>query len=57
MERILISKTPQSKGQNVSVSGWVWGRRDHGKLIFIDVKDRTGILRCVFLPNNREPIN
>ncbi|MEK7629472.1 MAG: aspartate--tRNA ligase [Patescibacteria group bacterium] len=54
MERILISKTPQSKGQNVSVSGWVWGRRDHGKLIFIDVKDRTGILQCVFLPNNRE---
>ena len=55
MERILISKTPENKGQSVSVSGWVWGRRDHGKLIFIDVKDSTGVLQCVFLPNNTEP--
>ncbi|MDP3764556.1 MAG: aspartate--tRNA ligase [bacterium] len=54
MQRILISKTPENKGQSVSVYGWIWGRRDHGKLIFIDVKDRTGVLQCVFLPNNTE---
>ncbi|MFY9493466.1 MAG: aspartate--tRNA ligase [Minisyncoccia bacterium] len=52
MERILIAKTPQKKGDKVKVCGWVWTRRDHGKLIFIDVKDSSGILQCVFTPGD-----
>ncbi len=39
-------------GQEARVSGWVHRRRDHGGLIFIDVRDRTGILQLVFHPES-----
>ncbi len=54
MERILISQTSTFAGQKVKVSGWVNVRRAHGKILFIDLRDRSGILQCVFLPNNKE---
>ena len=38
-------------GQVRRVSGWVHRRRDHGGLIFIDVRDRTGLLQLVFHPD------
>jgi aspartyl-tRNA synthetase len=37
-------------GQQLRVAGWVHRRRDHGGLIFIDVRDRTGLLQLVFRP-------
>jgi aspartyl-tRNA synthetase len=37
-------------GQELHVAGWVHRRRDHGGLIFIDVRDRTGLLQLVFRP-------
>jgi aspartyl-tRNA synthetase len=38
-------------GQNVRISGWVNRRRDHGGLLFIDLRDHYGVTQCVVEPN------
>ncbi|UQZ91089.1 aspartate--tRNA ligase [Deltaproteobacteria bacterium Smac51] len=41
-------------GQEVVIMGWVQHRRDHGGLVFIDLRDRTGLLQTVFNPQEDE---
>lgn len=54
MNRTYATKTPDAISQQVSVSGWVNSRRDHGGLVFIDLRDHTGIVQLVINPETPE---
>ncbi len=54
MERTLIGDLNQKIGEEILIKGWVDVRRDHGKLIFIDLRDRSGLVQMVVLPNHEE---
>ena len=54
MSRIFSTQTPNNIDQVITVAGWVNNRRDHGGLIFIDLRDHTGIVQLVINPEQTE---
>jgi len=52
MERTLINELEQHIGKAVSISGWIEVRRDHGKLIFLVIRDRSGNVQAVVNAKN-----
>lgn len=47
MTRTLATETTSKVGKQVLLKGWASTRRDHGKIVFIDLRDRSGLVQCV----------
>lgn len=52
MERTLIGELGTHVGKTISISGWVDVRRDQGKMVFFDFRDRSGLVQGVVLPGS-----
>ena len=53
-QRTFAIDTPTKVGEMITVAGWVHSRRDHGGLIFIDLRDHTGLVQLVINPDKAE---
>lgn len=54
MTRTYIGDIAGQDGKEVTLCGWIHARRDHGKIIFVDLRDHTGIVQMVITPKVAE---
>ncbi len=52
--RFLVKDAAKHIGEKVKIEGWVNTRRAHGKILFIDLRDISGVMQVVFVPSNKE---
>ncbi len=52
MNRTLIIDAPQVVGDRIFLEVWVNMRRDHGKIVFLDLRDRSGVVQLVAIPDH-----
>ena len=55
MTRRLAKETIDTIGQEIKLQGWINGRRDHGKIMFLDLRDRSGLVQVVFTKELGDP--
>lgn len=53
MKRSYVAETVKKIGEEALVKGWIHTRRDHGKIVFIDLRDKSGFLQVVFVPGSK----
>ncbi|MDA1038496.1 MAG: aspartate--tRNA ligase [bacterium] len=51
MERLLNAQSVLNVGETIRINGWVYARRDMGKVGFLDMRDRSGLLQVVLVPS------
>ncbi len=56
MDRTYAVETVNQKGKQVLVQGWVDSVRDHGQLLFIDLRDKSGIVQVVINPEKQQDV-
>jgi hypothetical protein len=56
MNRVYIKDISSNVGKEVTIKGWVDVRRDQGKMVFLDLRDVTGKVQAVVLPNHTEAL-
>ena len=45
--------TQKNKDQDIILSGWINKKRDHGNLLFVDLRDHYGVTQCVIDKSNK----
>ncbi len=56
-KRVLSVETSKMVGQEVTIKGWVNARRNMGKIVFLDLRDRGGILQAVGVPSQMDTVS
>jgi len=54
MRRTYAKDLKEKVGEEITICGWVDARRDHGKLVFADIRDMSGKVQAVILPTRTE---